>query len=212
MGYEAGLGRKLVDTLPSGVPGLFNPWADTSSVDEAWNTPEIKLARLEKHLNCEPRYILCGEAPGYAGCLHSGVAFTSEKQIIGGELPRISQENRRLTKRHLPYSELSATIVWGELFSLGIAKDTILWNSVQLHPHTIENAEKNRTPKRNELEYGKPGLLLLREAFPDAVFVAVGLNADRNLKAVGINGECVRHPANGGSQAFRFGLRKIVEV
>jgi len=72
------LAKLLTDTLPPGRRRLFNPWRDRCADDLPSNGPDAKLARLAAHLDCNPRFILCGEAPSYRGCRHSGIAFTSE--------------------------------------------------------------------------------------------------------------------------------------
>ena len=57
------LAKLLTDTLPSGLPNLFNPWRERCTDDEPCNGPDAKLARLAAHLDCEPEFVLCGEAP-----------------------------------------------------------------------------------------------------------------------------------------------------
>src|SRR5208337_238397 len=124
------LAKRLTDTLKSTFsPTLFNPWRDHCADCKPCNGPDAKLARLAAHLACNPKFILCGEAPSHRGCRHSGIAFTSERQLLAGEIPRISPVSYRLTSRARPYSESSATIVWGALYNLGIEKRTILWNA-----------------------------------------------------------------------------------
>jgi len=127
------LAKLLTDTLPSGLPNLFNPWRERCTDDQPCNGPDAKLARLAAHLACDPKFILCGEAAGYQGCRHSGIAFTSERLLREGRIPRISPMSHRLTSRALPYSEPSATIVWGALYNLGIEERTILWNTLPMH-------------------------------------------------------------------------------
>src|SRR5580704_12520337 len=134
------LAKLLTDTLPSGLPTLFNPWRDLCNDDEPCNGPDAKLARLAAHLKCNPKFILCGEAPSHRGCRHSGIAFTSEHLLLEGKIPRISRKSHRLTIKKLPYKEGSATIVWNALYSLGIEKRTILWNTLQC---TLINRETN---------------------------------------------------------------------
>lgn len=73
------LAQRLVESIPTGLPGLFNPWWERCPKDSANNGPGHRLARLEAHLDCEARWILVGEAPGYQGCRYSGIAFTSER-------------------------------------------------------------------------------------------------------------------------------------
>src|ERR1700675_429954 len=110
------LAKLLTDKLPSGRPTLFNPWRDHCADCKPCNDPDAKLVRLAAHLDCVPKFILCGEAAGYLGCRHSGIAFTSERLLLEGMIPRISPINDRLTSRRLSYSEPSATIVWGALY------------------------------------------------------------------------------------------------
>lgn len=205
------LTKALVDTLPFGVPGLFNPWKDICVDDLQNNGPDVKLQRLAAYLNCSPRFIICGEAPGHLGCRHSGIAFTSERQLLAGTIPRVAREKERLTSRKLPFSEPSATIVWRVLNELGIAQETILWNALQMHPHAPNNPRTNRTPTNAELMQGAPTMRLLVEAFPQAKLIAVGRKAEVLLQAMELPviGQ-VRHPANGGAREFAEGLRTLI--
>lgn len=205
------LARDLVATLPSGRTGLFNPWRDHCPHDAAGNGPEAKLQRLSLHLDCEPEFILTGEAPGYQGCRYSGIAFTSERLLGEGAIPRIPALASRLSTRRLPFSEPSATIVWKTLYRLGIAERTILWNAMQLHPHRAGELWSNRTPSPDEIALGEPAMRLLIEAFPNAKVVAVGKKAEGLLTEMGVPVTgAVRHPANGGATEFASGLEALI--
>ncbi|MGP1715794.1 MAG: uracil-DNA glycosylase [Methylophilus sp.] len=210
MAYESGLGEKLINTLPYDIPGLFNPWKDTCENDQEWNTTGAKLERLESHLNCDARYILCGEAPGFQGCRHTGVAFLSEFLVVENAIPRISSKHERLTKFARPLKEPSATIVWKNLYKLGIQEKVVLWNAVQMHPHEKMNNQSNRKPTKEEIEYGKESLLMLRDYYPNSIFIGVGRIAEGLLQNAGIKAECIRHPANGGATEFASGLSRLV--
>ncbi len=197
----------LVSTLPPGRPGLFNPWRDSCRFDSPDNGPSQRLDRLAAHLDCDPRLILVGEAPGYQGCRYSGLAFTSERLLLDGAVPRIARLAARLTLRERPFSEPSATIVWKTLYRLGIAETTVLWNALQMHPFAGDDPLTNRTPTHDELKCGRVALRELPRMFADAVFIAVGKNAERALAEAEIASFCtVRHPANGGATAFAEGL------
>lgn len=205
------LAHDLVATLPSGRKGLFNPWRDRCPHDAAGNGPEARLARLALHLDCAPEFILAGEAPGYQGCRYSGIAFTSERLLGEGAIPRITALTQRLSTRRLPFSEPSATIVWKTLYRLGIAERTILWNAMQLHPHRDGELWSNRTPRPEELALGEPAMRLLISAFPRAKVVAVGKKAEGLLGEMGVQtAGAVRHPANGGATAFAGGLQALL--
>lgn len=202
--------ERLVATLPIGRPGLFNPWREGCHFDTEKNSKDSKLERLARHLDCDARLILVGEAPGYQGCRYSGIAFTSERLLIEGVIPRIPQIGHRLSKRERPFSEPSATIVWKTLYQLGLAEKTILWNAVQLHPFKPNTPWSNRTPTDAELAYGGPALRLLREFYPNAKVVAVGQKAAGVLQMQNIPFEAtVRHPANGGATLFAKGVTEV---
>ena len=152
-----------------------------------------------------------GEAPGYQGCRYSGIAFTSERLLLEGAIPRIGPIAHRLSVRKLPFSEPSATIVWKTLYRLGVANDTLLWNAVQLHPFRAGEPWSNRTPTDAELAHGADALKLLANAFPKAKIVAVGQKAAGVLGMLGVPFHAaVRHPANGGATAFSEGLAAAV--
>lgn len=205
------LASNLIETLPSGMAGLFNPWRDCCPHDAAGNGPAEKLERLALHLDCDPEFILAGEAPGYQGCRYSGIAFTSERLLGEGVIPRIPASSRRLSTRRLPFSEPSATIVWKTLYRLGIAERTILWNAMQLHPYRPDNLWSNRTPTLSEISLGEPALRMLIAAFPSAKIVAVGKKSEGLLQEMGIpTAGSVRHPANGGAMKFAAGLKDLM--
>lgn len=210
--HRAGaLAKLLTEQLPSGLPGLFNPWKDRCSFDCDRRAPSSKLERLARHLDCDPLFILVGEAPGYQGCRYSGIAFTSERLLLEGAIPRIPPLSERLSTRRIPFSEPSATIVWRTLKNLGIAERTILWNALQLHPYKDGNPWTNRTPKPQELALGAGALALLLAAFPSAEVVAIGKKAEFLMQSRGIVPlATVRHPANGGATAFREGISALI--
>lgn len=207
------LAQRLVETLPVDIPGLFNPWHDQCPRDAPGNDPQAKLTRLAAHLDCNPKFILCGEAPGYLGCRHSGIAFTSERLLLQGSIPRVDGPTQRLTTRDLPLSEPSATLVWKSLYQLGIQADTVLWNALQMHPHKPNDPHSNRTPTPAELALGAPALRILIDAFPSAKIIAVGKKAEELLRKMNVLPVAVvRHPANGGATKFALGLAEAVQV
>lgn len=207
------LARRLVESIAAGHKGLFHPWAERCPEDLECNGPAVKLERLAAHLDCAPALIVCGEAAGYQGCRHSGMAFTSERLLIEGAIPRVERPQGRLTSRHLPYSEPSATIVWKTLYRLGIAESTILWNALPMHPFKSDDIRSNRTPLPAEIALGGHAMRMLVEAFPEARVVAVGRKAEGLLGEMGVPvAAAVRHPANGGASAFAEGMRGLVET
>jgi len=187
---------------------VFNPWAQRDpGTDRRGQGPGERLARLRTHFDCTPLLLLLGEAAGYQGCHVSGVPFTSERLLLAGAIPRIAVPPGRLSTRPSPWSEPSATIVWGALHELGLAECTLLWNAFPWHPHRPGNRQSNRTPGALEIEQGRPALTALLAAFPDVHVVAVGRKAEAALQGIGRVAAAIRHPAMGGARRFRAELR-----
>ncbi len=190
----------------------FNPWSQQCEFDAISNAFEERIKRLSAHLNNKNvRAILVGEAAGYQGCRYSGITFTSERLLMEGAISGIPAIEKRLTLRKLPFSEPSATIVWGVLKELNIAENVVMWNAFPWHPMKENQIHSNRTPTNKELQSGLPLLELLLQHFHDIRVISVGKKATQTLNNLGIKIEAeVRHPAMGGANKFREGVRKIM--
>jgi len=190
---------------------VFNPWTQCDDgTDAPGNGPAARLQRLRAHLAVTPRQILIGEASGYQGCHVSGIPFTSERLIMAGHIPRIDSDGTRLSTRQRPWSEPSATTVWGTLHQLGIADDTVLWNAYPWHPHLPGKPQSNRTPTPSERAAGLATLNELLAAFPGARLFAVGRHAEAATAGLGRKVTPLRHPSMGGATAFREGLQRAL--
>ncbi|HTW74075.1 MAG TPA: uracil-DNA glycosylase [Steroidobacteraceae bacterium] len=203
------------------TPDVFNPWTDRDPLyDGRLNGPAARRARLCAHLSVSAAQILIGEASGYQGGHISGIPFTSERLLMSGMVPRVSCAGRRLSARHIPWSEPSATVVWSTLQALGIAATTILWNAFPWHPHRAGNLQSNRTPTRAERTQGLAALAALLRASPGARLFAVGRHAQLALQTIGCDSASpdgasagavvLRHPSMGGASEFREGLRRAL--
>lgn len=205
--------QQFLSALQGGhLPNVFNPWQERCAFDLAPNPAQARLERLQHHLACpNPALLLLGEAPGYQGARYSGIPFTSERLLLQGAVPRVPILDQRLSRRRLPFSEPSASIVWGTLHALGIADRTLLWNAFPWHPMGPTGAHSNRTPTRDELRHGKAVLRALLSLFPGVSVVAVGRQAGSLLREMGVPVSAeVRHPARGGATLFREQLRAFV--
>lgn len=206
------LAERLIQSLPRSAPALFNPWTTRCVQDLPAHGPAHRRARLGAHLDCDARLVLVGEAVGYQGGRYSGIAFTSERLLGEGRIPRI-EPTPRLTRRPLPFSEPSATIVWRELHELRLHANTVLWNALPLHPHRADAPWSNRTPTRAEFVLGREAIELLAQAYPGAAIVAVGRHAQAVVSDVlGRVVPGVRHPAYGGASEFARGLRDALRA
>jgi len=200
--------RLLTQPAP---PLCFNPWREHDpTTDLCADAPAHRLARLRRHLDCDAKFILIGEAPGYQGAKISGIPFTSERLMGEGAIPRITLEAPRLSSRERPWSEPSATIVWKTLDELGIAGQTILWNAFPWHPYIKGTLHSNRTPTPKEREMGRPVLLALLKGFSQAHLFALGRQAEHTLASMGIASTPLRHPSMGGATSFRVGIHHVI--
>jgi uracil-DNA glycosylase len=147
---------------------------------------ELRCERLARYLDDREGapFLLVGEAAGHRGARVSGIPFTSERQLTGGDP-----------------AEASATIVHRVLGELGMENDVLLWNLVPTHPHLPGRPDTNRRPSRAEIEESRPFLLELARC---RRAIAVG----RLAHAV-LGGAYVRHPSHGGAAAFRTGLARV---
>jgi len=192
------------------LPTVFNPWAEVSPDDAFEDAADERRYRLRAHMNCNPKLLLIGEAPGYQGCRYSGIAFTSERLLYLGQIPRVeSYAGRRITFRERPWSEPSATIVWGALYELGLQAHTVMFNAVPWHPQGLDGIHSNRTPSAAERHAGIPHLLRFISLYEGAKIAALGNTASKSLYDLGIEHAKLRHPANGGATKFRDGLKAL---
>lgn len=204
----------LADLAAFALPGCFNPWGETCSFDTLADAPKARRERLRAHFaNPAIEVLLVGEAPGYQGCRYSGMAFTSEKLLLNGAIPGVPWPLGRITSRPTPWSEPSATIVWGSLHRLGVQRKVGLWNALPIHPFRQGEPHSNRTPTADELAAGGVFLRrLIEEVLPRGVgVVAIGTKAATTFKALGLEGPTIRHPANGGATAFRLGVKDLFD-
>ena len=167
----------LVDDLAGATIGAtFNFYGEGAGA-------ERRCSRLRSYLEAKEQapILLVGEAAGYRGARVSGIPFTSERQVSGGDP-----------------AESSATVVHRVLAELDLERATLLWNIVPTHPHLPGRPESNRRPTRDEVDDSRPYLLALARG---RRVIPIG----RLAHAV-LGGLYVRHPSHGGAAGFRAGL------
>jgi hypothetical protein len=193
----------LLGELPTVTIGAtFNQFRD-GGPDDVPNAPAIRLANLRRYLE-ERRaadVIAVGEAAGYQGMRWSGIAFTSEFDLL-----RWGDPYRRSSRRPRPWKEPSGTIVHGVLEELGAERRVILWNTVPTHPHVEGKPLSNRRPTRDEVTAGRVFVERLIAIVHPRLLIGVGRIACAALPGA----QYVRHPAQSGATAFRAGMREIL--
>jgi hypothetical protein len=180
----------------------FNQYAEAGP-DDLPEAAEIRLANLRAYLaeRAGADVVCLGEAGGYQGMRWSGIAFTSERNLLRWGAPY------RPSCAARTWSEPSGTIVHRVLEELGAERRVILWNTVPTHPHRAGEPLSNRRPTVAEVEAGAPLAMRLIELVRPRTVVAVGRIAESVLPP---GTAYVRHPANAGGPAFREGMRLIL--
>lgn len=189
--------------------------------DESKNIVGNVKLYLKRMLKENPAYLIVGEAPGYKGCRHSGVPFTSERNLLQTDFFR-EQGGYRVRNPKKPESEASATIVWNFLCPPDGGKRKpvpLIWNAFPFHPYdpakvTKNGTKSNRKPNAEELSFGKGILeaLIKLYGFGAKNVVAVGKTAEAVLEKI-FPGEIifeVPHPANGHKADFEEGLSNFI--
>ena len=194
--------RLLAELTRLRIGATFNQYADAGP-DDVPGAAAIRLENLRAYLAERPGAdVVClGEAGGYQGMRWSGIAFTSERDLLRWGAPY------RTTCAARTWSEPSGTIVHRVLAELGAEHRVILWNTVPTHPHRPGEPLSNRRPTTAEVEAGAPLAMRLVELVRPRTVVAVGRIAESVLPA---GTAYVRHPANAGGPAFREGMRAIL--
>jgi hypothetical protein len=165
-----------------------------------------RLDNLRHYLDQRQRadVVALGEAAGYQGMRWSGIAFTSERDLLRWGAPfRLTSDRRQ------GWSEPSGTIVHRVLESLGAERRVVLWNTVPHHPHAAGMPLSNRRPTVEEIAAGSRFAERLLELLQPALVVAVGRVAEGVL---GDRASYVRHPANGGGAAFAAGFSGLLAL
>jgi hypothetical protein len=189
--------------------GVFNQYRDVHPDLDLPQGAVVRRANLRCYLElfAGARFILVGEAAGYAGCRFSGIPFTCERQLVG-EAPlgwTVDQPLARSSTAAEPWAERSATVVWE---TLGGRRDCLLWNAYPWHPYGDPGPLSNRHPHQ-DLHEGLDVLRCLLSLFSTAEPHAVGRVAQRALEMIGIQAPYIRHPSHGGARRFAEGVAAL---
>jgi uracil-DNA glycosylase len=202
---------------PSGA--VFNPWWQIDEENDiSPDSPAVRRRHLLVYFRerlGKARLAIVGEALGYRGGHFSGIPMTSERMLLRKQQNIVARIKPRRTSKPSVcpdgFSEPTATIVWGALLKIGVLPDEfVLWNAFPWHSFDpYRGLLSNRMPNKSEQDAGRPVLRSFVELFPCDKIVALGKIAAAQLEQLGLNAQCVRHPASGGAKLFRQQIAKI---
>ncbi|MBN1783441.1 MAG: uracil-DNA glycosylase [Alphaproteobacteria bacterium] len=190
----------------------FNPWADYHPhFDIGPFAPAIRVSNLEAYLDMRQnaKYILIGEGLSYQGGHFSGMAMTSERQVMNDTEDFIFKGIKQRTSHPMStdkrtvqtqgFTENTGSIVWKTLAPILKPTEWITWNIFPWHPHKPDHLLTNRLPREDEIAVG---LALFQKHFnflgKNRILIAVGKTSGRTLTDAGYSVLTIRHPANGG--------------
>jgi uracil-DNA glycosylase len=199
----AAIDALLTDLSKATIGTTFNQFREVGP-DDVPDAAALRLANLRQYLKERDQadVVAVGEAAGYQGMRWSGIAFTSEFDLL-----RWGDPYRRSSRRPRPWKEPSGTIVHGVLDEMGAERRVILWNTVPTHPFLPGQPLSNRRPTRPEVAAGLPFADRLIDIIRPRLVVGVGRIAADTL---GSRAVYVRHPAQSGATAFRTGMRPLL--
>jgi hypothetical protein len=194
------------------APAVVNPYREAFPELDGPAAARGRRQNLEAYLDRvgAPRLILVGEALGFRGGRFSGIAFTSERQLLGPEgrrLPWAGAPFRATSRNPALWLEPSGSVVWDALG--GEARGALLWNSFPWHPYGARGPLSNRTPERSLVAANLHVLERLLAETAGARVLAVGRTAQGALAEIGVEAPALRHPAHGGAAIFRSQLHNL---
>jgi len=207
--------EKLIFPIPSNRK-FFNQYSDQDLRIDLPKAAEIRKENLINYIISYadfPEFLLLGEAPGPWGCRFSGVPFTSEKQLINNFLPFTGKRSSRkypeiTTKKLPPYHSDSSDRFWE--VTLPFYPRFFAWNIVPFHPHKPEAILSIDKPNSSEVEGFALIIKEIIKFLKPKKTIAIGRVPENGLIKIGLNDVIyVRHPARGGSEKFREGLKRI---
>ena len=182
---------------------LFNPYLNPDLANNLRLYLDLMINTPDR------RVLLVGEAPGYKGCKHTGIPFTSGGVFQEIKHPVIKQLKSKLVLEQIE-SENTASIVWRYLSNCSITP--IFWNAFPFHPHPKNSPNQNRAPNQTEIKKGVNYLIQLQNIFKAAVVAGVGRSGTKGAKLAfpDLEVEYIRHPSHGGKTEFISGISKIL--
>ena len=187
----------------------FNPWTQTDNSDFSKKASDFRCENLRKYIlgRPNPKFILLGESPSI-GARYTGIPMTSENII--NQYPNIFSEYK-CTSKLKNTEEKTANIVWAELLKYGQEK-FVIWNSYAFNSNNnISWYRKASTIEKKEKRHYE----ILIKFFKiysdlDIKIIAVGRDAEKACKHIGLDCNYVRHPSRGGIRLFKEQLNKII--
>jgi uracil-DNA glycosylase len=190
------------------LPDVFNPYSDRCPFHDRPDASQLRRRNLEVFIQAaldrKADTMWIARDLGYRGGRRTGIPLTDDVR-----LPLISalMGTAALQKptRGADISERTAAVVWQVLVE--IKRPVVLWNIFPFHPHHHDDPFSNRCHTTSERRRALPFLFDLIAMVNPRRLVAIGRDAEHELRAFALPVTGVRHPSYGGQTEFIKGLR-----
>lgn len=192
---------------------LYNQYLEVGPEFDAPEAHTIRRENLKAYLGsytAMPDVLVVGESAGQWAARFSGVPFTSERQLVGGELPFEGRQSSRddpavSAGKRPPYAAGSPTVFWRTM--LAYYPKFLGWEAVPFYPHIAGTTLKKRGPSDDDLTRFLPVTKQVIEVVTSTHLVAVGERAASALDQLGVEFVTVHHTAHDGKGEFASGMK-----
>jgi hypothetical protein len=194
---------------------VFNQYRDCNRLVDLPDAAAIRRENLRRYMAGAMKtaaFLVVGEAAGPWECRFSGVPFTGERQLLDPSFPLRGRRSSRPvpacpTRTDPPFMSRSALIFWNVMRPFH--NRFLLWNAFPLHSHKPQDVLSVRNPTQKEVSQFAKALRLIKAYLDPTHMVALGRVAFEAVEAIGEAPIYVRHPSQGGKQAFTEGVQGL---
>jgi uracil-DNA glycosylase len=191
---RSGIDDLVHDLARAEIGMTFNQYAE-SGPDDVEGAAAVRVTNLHAYLTQRRNagILVIGGAATHGGSRWSGIAFTSERDLVRwGEPFRATCAVRR-------WSERASVAVHNVLEEAGVEHRVILWNVVPTVPYVPGRPRSGRRPTATEIELGVEFVSQLRALVEPRVVIAVGKLAHEVL---GADVTHIHHPSTTDPSVF----------
>lgn len=196
--------RAFTDALSSvQLENVFNPYADLCELHDRPDSAVRRRQNLElsllKAMELNVRTMWIARDLGYRGGRRTGLALTDEMHLGSYSALFRGLPVEKATKGPA-MSERTANVIWRLLAR--IDEPVFLWNVFPLHPHEPNEPMSNRCHTARERDTCIEFFHAIVSLLQPKNIIAIGGDAHRAVKRLGISSIQVRHPSYGGQNTF----------
>lgn len=196
--------KSFTDALSSvQLRNVFNPYSDHCPLHDRPDAASLRRKNLELSLSIaiklRVRTIWIARDLGYRGGRRTGLALTDEMHLGAYSALFRGLPVEKATMGPA-VGERTANVIWRMLSR--IDEPVFLWNVFPLHPHEPDDPMTNRCHTVRERDACGEFFHAMVHLLQPEKIIAIGGDAHRAVKSLGVRNVQVRHPSYGGQNVF----------